>query len=180
MKTALRLLAALVAVTLLAAAAYAGNVAAGMYDAPQTSGTIAGMGVRAPVQILRDGRGVPHIRAQNLHDLFFAQGFVEGSDRLFQLDLTRRYVLGELAEILGSPLLSTDEAARTIPVRTMIAHQWEALDASDRAMLQTFADGVNAAMKREPTPPEFRLLAYRPNRGGHKTPWSWAWRRSSI
>jgi len=162
MKTALRLLAALVAITLLAAATYAGNVVAGMHEAPQTSGTIAGMGVRESVQILRDGRGVPHIRAQNLHDLFFAQGFVEGSDRLFQLDLTRRYVLGELAEILGSPLLSTDEAARTIPVRTMVARQWDALDTSDRRMLQAFADGVNAAMKHEPTPPEFRLLAYRP------------------
>jgi len=162
MKTALRLVAALVALTLLAAATYAGNVVAGMHEAPQTSGTIAGMGVRAPVRILRDGRGVPHIRAQNLHDLFFAQGFVEGSDRLFQLDLTRRYVLGELAEILGAPLLATDEAARTVPVRSMVARQWDALGTNDRAMLQAFSDGINAAMAHEPTPPEFRLLAYRP------------------
>jgi len=55
-------------------------------------------GLHGPVTIARDERGVPHIRARDEHDLFFAQGYVEGADRLFQMDLLRHYVAGRLAE----------------------------------------------------------------------------------
>ena len=33
-------------------------------------------GLRAPVEVLRDRWGVPHIYAANVDDLFFAQGLV--------------------------------------------------------------------------------------------------------
>ena len=55
----------------------------------------------APVRILRDARGVPHIRAASVHDAAFAQGYATGADRLFQIDITRRFVLGTLSEMLG-------------------------------------------------------------------------------
>ncbi|HEX8806081.1 MAG TPA: penicillin acylase family protein, partial [Candidatus Aquilonibacter sp.] len=124
------------------------------------NGTIAGAGVRAPVQILRDGRGVPHIRAANNYDLAFAQGYVEAQDRLFQLDLLRRFVYGELSEVLGSATLAADEQARVVPVRAIVDGQWLHLSAEQRASLQAFADGVNAAAKHESKPVEFRLLDY--------------------
>ena len=57
---------------------------------PQMSGTLDLAGVSAPVRIVRDRWGVPHIYAQNERDLFFAQGFVQAQDRLFQMDLWRR------------------------------------------------------------------------------------------
>jgi penicillin G amidase len=138
------------------------NVTAGMHAHAQTSGTISGLSLRAPVSILRDDRGVPHIIAQNDEDLFFAQGYVEGSDRLFQMDILRRFTLGELAEVFGSRALKTDEAERAVPVRAIVQAQWQRLDASDRGILVRFADGVNAAITHEPLPVEFRLLAYRP------------------
>jgi len=118
--------------------------------------------VQAPVTIARDDRGIPHITAANDHDLIFAQGYVEGSDRLFQMDLLRRVMLGELAAIFGPAALEHDERERDVPVRAIAQTQWEHLDPQSRASFIAFSDGVNAAMQREPLPVEFRILAYRP------------------
>ena len=160
MRTILSAIAIVVGVVVLSIALYAGNIAVGMHSTATVSGTIAGSGVRAPVQILRDVRAVPHIRAPNDHDLFFAEGYVMAQDRLFQLDLLRRFVYGNLSEILGSAALRSDENARVVPVRAIVERQWQTLDAREQAMVQAFTDGVNAAAKREPTPVEFRVLDY--------------------
>ncbi|HEY5340864.1 MAG TPA: penicillin acylase family protein, partial [Candidatus Aquilonibacter sp.] len=162
LKVVVRVIGAAIALVLVAVALYAGNVAIGMRVAAPASGTLIGTSVTAPVQILRDARDVPHIRAGNEHDMFFAQGFVEGSDRLFQIDLLRRYVEGTLAEVLGSALLATDERSREVPVAAIVQREWMALTARQRADLHAFADGVNASMRAQPTPVEFRLLLYRP------------------
>jgi penicillin G amidase len=156
-----RPIAGLAIVLALVVAVYVGNVLAGLRATAQVDGEIAGLGVSAPVQILRDARGVPHIRAATGHDLFFAQGYVEGADRLFQLDLLRRFVYGRLAEVLGRPALPADEAARIVPVSAIVAQQWNRLDSSDQALLQAFSEGVNAAAIHESTPVEFRILGYR-------------------
>jgi penicillin amidase len=138
----------------------------GMHAHARTAGEITGLALHAPVEIARDERGIPHIRAQNEHDLFFAQGYVEGSDRLFQLDLLRRYVTGRLAEVMGPGAVATDERARNVPIAGIVARQWQRLPGSQRALLEAFSDGVNAAMEREPTPVEFRILLY------HPEPWT--------
>ena len=161
LRLVLRSAATLIALAVIGMGVYAVNVTIGYFSKANVDGTIAHLPLQAPVQILRDDRGVPHIRAQNEHDLFFAQGYVEGQDRLFQLDLIRRFVYGRLAEILGAPLLRVDEAARVVPVREIVARQWEQLGAQQRMMLTAFADGVNASAEREPTPVEFRALGYR-------------------
>ncbi|MHB8441533.1 MAG: penicillin acylase family protein [Candidatus Tyrphobacter sp.] len=157
-----RLAGALVIAALLFAAAYATNVAFGMRAAAMTVGTVSGLGVWQPVTILRDARGVPHIAARNEHDAFFAEGYVEASDRLFQMDLTRRFVEGRLAEIFGRPALANDEMERTLPVEQLAQIQWERLPPRLQDDLQAFADGVNAAMRTQPLPPEFRMLLYKP------------------
>ncbi len=159
---ALRALGIVGLVALLAIGGYALNIWRGMHAAARVSGTLAGTGVFAPVQIARDARGVPHIRAANEHDLFLAQGYVEASDRLFQMDLLRRYVYGELSEVLGSATVHADETARVVPVKQLVEEQWQRMDAHDRMLLQAFADGVNLAMARETTPVEFRILLYKP------------------
>lgn len=158
----LRFFALAVFILLAAIAAYAVNAFAGMRAAARTSGSLHVAGLSAPVRIVRDGRGIPHIRAQNDNDLFFAQGFAEGSDRLFQMDFIRRYVYGRLAEVVGSPALPADQNARIVDIRGIVARQWLALGPADRAMLQSFSNGVNAAMQQQPLPVEFRLLLYRP------------------
>ena len=165
LRTVFGAIGTVVAAAIVLLALYAGNVAVGMHSVATVNGMITGAGVRAPVQILRDARGVPHIRAQNDHDLFFAQGYVEAQDRLFQLDLLRRFVYGDLSEILGAPGLRSDEVARIVPVRAIVERQWQALSDRERAVIQAFTDGINAAAKRESTPVEFRILDY------DMTPW---------
>jgi len=107
-----RLTAVVLGIVALLALGFAANVDLGMRAHARETGTISGLRLRAPVAILRDDRGVPHVLARNEHDMFFAQGYVEGSDRLFQMDLLRRFILGELAEIYGARALATDETER--------------------------------------------------------------------
>jgi penicillin amidase len=147
-----------VAAAAFAAYVYAGVVAGGA----EPAGTLAGLGVKEDVAILRDVRGIPHVRAHNEHDLFFAEGYLEGSDRLFQLDLYRRLVEGRLSEILGNLALKSDEDARVYDIGAIATAQLAALPAAERANLAAYADGVNAAMRTRPSPPECRVLAYQP------------------
>jgi len=123
---------------------------------------VAGAPVRAPVHIVRDERGIPHVVAANEHDLYFAEGYLQGTDRLFQLDIYRRLVEGRLAEILGTLALKSDLDARVFSIDELAAAQFAALPAAQRDHLAAFAAGVNFAMKSRPLPPEFRVLGYRP------------------
>src|SRR2546423_981412 len=57
--------------------------------APRGALPRGGGGVRVPgagerVEIARGGGAIPPTRAGNRHDLFFAQGYVQASERLFQ------------------------------------------------------------------------------------------------
>jgi penicillin amidase len=128
------------------------------------SGRIAGLPVTTAVTIARDHRGVPHIAAASLHDLYVAQGFAEASDRLFQMELARRYAYGRLAEIFGKRALPYDLNMRAFDLAGIAQRQWLHADAATRATLLAFTGGVNAAIDRQPLPVEFRLLLYRPQR----------------
>ena len=153
MRTALRWLAGASIMALAVFALFAFDVFLGMRAHARTTGTIAGLRLlHAPVAVLRDDRGVPHIAAADEHDLFFAQGYVEGSDRLFQMDLLRRFISGDLAEVFGAAALRSDERERAVPVRAIVRAQWRGLDAGSKEMLGAFSEGVNAAMDREPLP----------------------------
>ena len=143
-------------------AGYIGYVLSGtLIVAPHTTGTIAGLGLAQPATIVRDARGIPHIRATSAHDAAFAQGYATASDRLFQLDITRRFALGTLSEMLGATTIATDEQARVVDLRGIAEREYAHLAPDDRAELQAYADGVNAAATHEPQPPEYRMLIYR-------------------
>ncbi len=162
----MRTVGRIAAIVVLAAAAIVAvffvNVAVGMRAHARYAGTISGLPLRSALSILRDDRGVPHIIAANDGDLYFAQGYVEASDRLFQMDLERRFVEGHLAEVFGGVALPSDEAERSVPVHAIVTAQWQGLNDHARAILVDFSNGVNAAMEREPLPVEFRMLAYHP------------------
>ena len=74
-------------------------------------------GLQEAAQIVRDSNGIPHISAQNDHDLFFLQGWAHAQDRFFQMDVDRREVSGTLAELLGPGALRSDVELRTIGLR---------------------------------------------------------------
>ena len=69
--------------------------------------------LEAAAEITRDAKGIAHIQAENLHDLYFVQGYVHAGDRLFQMDFSRRQASGTLAELLGPAALATDVQLRT-------------------------------------------------------------------
>src|SRR5262245_9175967 len=74
-------------------------------------------GLQKPVEVIRDKWGIPHIYAQNVEDLFFAQGYVMAQDRLWQIDWWRRQREGRLAEILGPAAIERDRQSRLTKFR---------------------------------------------------------------
>lgn len=135
---------------------------------PQLDGKVQIQGLSAPVTVTRDGHGVPTIEAATLEDLFFAQGYVTAQDRLWQMDLMRRYASGELSEILGAETLKLDREQRILGLRTAAKKSIEMTSASDRSHFEAYARGVNAYLGThgDRLPIEFRILGYAPR------PWS--------
>jgi penicillin amidase len=131
---------------------------------PQVDGQVQVEGLSAPVTVIRDAQGVPHIRAASLHDLLFAQGYITAQDRLWQMDALRRAALGELAEIVGPAAVEHDRHQRLLLTHPATQRAWNALPASTREQFQAYAQGVNAfiASHRDRLPIEFRLLRYAP------------------
>ncbi|MSO74788.1 MAG: penicillin acylase family protein [Alphaproteobacteria bacterium] len=129
--------------------------------------TIAGL--RAPVEICVDSWGVPHIRAKNLSDLFFAQGFNAARDRLWQIDLARKRGLGLLAADFGPGYLAQDRAARLFLYRGDMKKEWSCYGADSKQICTAFAKGINAyidLIEKQPKrlQPEFAALGTRPQR----------------
>jgi penicillin amidase len=131
---------------------------------PQLDGTRPVAGLNASVTVLRDAHGVPAITAASLPDLFFAQGYVTAQDRLWQMDMSRRYAAGELAEAMGKDYLKMDIVQRVLGLRQVAEQTFSQLSARDRQFLESYARGVNAyiAEHQRSLPLEFRVLRYFP------------------
>jgi penicillin G amidase len=148
------------AVTALAAAAGAGAWQRLVRrPLPRTEGVIRVPGLEAQVEIRRDRWGVPHIRARSINDAWFGQGFCHGQDRLWQLDLYRRFASGRLAEIGGTDSLAADRFIRTLGLRRAALAEERALGGALREAMEAFSAGVNAAAASAPAPPlELQVL----------------------
>jgi penicillin amidase len=131
---------------------------------PQVSGTLAVPGLAAPVRIVRDTWGVPHIYAVSRDDLFFAQGLVQAQDRLFQMDLWRRSAQGRLSEVMGPNFIERDAMTRRMQFRGDQGTEWASYGPDAKAIAGAFVRGVNAwvALARERPPEEFVLAGWRP------------------
>lgn len=132
--------------------------------APQTAGTLQVRGLHAPVSVLRDAAGIPHISASNTDDLFFAQGFTQAQDRLFQMDLWRRASQGRLAEVLGSNFIERDAMTRRIRFRGNLDEEWAAYGPDTHRIATAFVAGINAWVRtaRADLPEEFVLAGWAP------------------
>ncbi|MFH1765012.1 MAG: penicillin acylase family protein, partial [Gemmatimonadota bacterium] len=121
-------------------------------------------GLREPVEVLYDSMGVPHIFASSLDDLFFAQGHVHATHRLWQMEMFRRVFQGRLSEIYGSATLDTDRFLRTIGLEEAAVAGTPSPDTPIYRQMERYAEGVNAAIDtwRGFLPPEFVLLRFRP------------------
>jgi penicillin amidase len=142
---------------------------------PQIDGTLTVPGLSAEVEVIRDPWGVPHIYADNLDDLFFAQGFVQAQDRLWQMDMYRRAGEGRLAEILGPQALEHDRAARLLKYRgPWTDEEFNSYHPEGRRILEAFSTGVNAyidhAQAAGELPVEYELTGLAPERWSIETP----------
>lgn len=131
---------------------------------PQLDGNLPARGLSAPVKVTRDTHGVPAIEAATLEDLFFAQGYVTAQDRLWQMDVMRRFAAGELSEILGEDTLKIDREQRILGLRAAAKKSLAMATSRDRSYFDAYARGVNAFIEARGNslPIEFRILKYRP------------------
>lgn len=147
---------------------FAGLAGYGYYVAhaalPKLDGTLQVGGLIAPVTVTRDSHGVPTIDASTMADLFFAQGFVTAQDRMWQMDVMRRYGSGELSEILGPDTLKVDREQRILGLRAAAKKSLVMATPRDRIFFEAYARGVNAYIQRHAKhlPIEFRILGYAP------------------
>jgi penicillin amidase len=131
--------------------------------------TMAMAGLHDRVTVRRDERGIPYIEAKNEEDLYFAQGYVTASDRIWQMDLLRRTERGELAEVLGAgpnnAALEQDKQHRTLGFAQVVNTEIAQASARSRTLLEAYASGVNAfiaSLDARTLPPEFQILQYKP------------------
>lgn len=149
----------------------------------QLDGSISVQGIHAPVSVIRDAQGVPHISAANLDDLFFAQGYTTAQDRLWQMDITRRFAAGETSEIFpqssgpgggrnrttnsAAPALTWldhDKRQRILRLKPIAERVAQRLSERDRAFFEAYTRGVNAYIEQhqDNLPIEFHVLRYSP------------------
>jgi penicillin G amidase len=134
---------------------------------PKTSGTIETL-VAQPVEVDRDSRGVPHIKARTLDDAWFVEGYTTAEDRMFQMDGLRRLAAGELSAILGPAALDSDRETRRLRMRRVAEQIYANMPERDKSDIAAYARGVNAYIEshRGRYGLEFTLLGYDPK------PWS--------
>ena len=162
-----RVIAPLLAVILCATTT---NFPSSFSSAQQQTTSVALPGLHGRVTVRRDERGIPYIEATNDEDLYFAQGYVTASDRLWQMDLLRRTVRGELSEIFGQGALAQDKTHRVFGFAEILEQTAAHLPPNLNLALNAYAKGVNAFIDSRTDknlPPEFAILQYRPR---HWTP----------
>ena len=170
-RSASRILACLAGATALAACGERGSGGADFDELAHASlaqidGSLMVDGLAADVEVLRDEWGIAHIYAQNTDDLFFAQGYVQAQDRLWQIDMWRRVNEGRLAEILGPEAFEHDKLARLIMYRGPWDEEWTSYHPNGKAIFEAFANGVNAYIDQigDNLPVEYKVTGLRPLR----------------
>jgi penicillin amidase len=141
----------------------------GAQRTPGRSDTLRVRGLQQPVEVLRDQWGIPHIYAQNEHDLFFAQGYSAARDRGFQFEMWRRQATGTMAEVIGRRELARDQGVRLFKYRGDMARELAHYHPRGGAIIGAFVEGVNAWVdeaNRNPAliPAELRMLGIKPGR----------------
>jgi penicillin amidase len=131
---------------------------------PQIDGRLALAGPKAEIRIARDADGVPSITAQDDDDAAFGLGFVHAQDRLFQMELQRRYAAGRLAEIFGPDAVPVDRQMRVLGLYRAAEAEIPFLSPEVNRAFRAYAAGVNAflAARHGALPLEFVLLRFKP------------------
>lgn len=154
----------IVSILLLLTVAYTGGTLYIKRSLPVIKGEVSLRGLQDSVTVTRDQKGVPHIEAKNLHDLYVSQGYVTAQDRLFQMDLNRRQASGELSEVMGEKAIEQDRFFLTLGLRRAAEASYNLYSNEAKQLLKWYAEGVNLYIdevrKANKWPLEFTLLGY--------------------
>ncbi|MFF4957277.1 penicillin acylase family protein [Streptomyces sp. NPDC001222] len=145
-----RLLMIVLVVALVGGFSYGGywSVSTVRASFPQTKGSITLQGLSGPVQVERDGYGIPQIYASSDEDLFMAQGFVQAQDRFYEMDVRRHMTSGRLSEMFGKSQVNNDEFLRTLGWDRVAQQEYDTkLSSATKKYLQAYAKGVNAYLQ---------------------------------
>ena len=146
---------------------------------PKYHGELPIGGLKQTVNISWDSYAVPHVSAANEHDLFLAQGYLHAQERLWQMEMSRRFLSGRMAEIFGDFALPWKELSvqfrgrssaefdyfvRLLGIRDAAAASLSQLAEPEQLRLDAYSAGVNAYIERcgKKLPWEFRLLRHQP------------------
>ncbi len=131
---------------------------------PETPAEMRVAGLSAPVEVVRDEHGLPHIFAANELDAYRALGWLHAADRLAQMEAQRRIGAGRAAEIVGSFALPLDRFMRTLGLYAQAEASYAELPEGARAAVDAYTEGVNAWLENRegPLPVEFQLLLHTP------------------
>jgi len=130
---------------------------------PSYSGIEKLDGLTAQVEVRTDEHGIPHIFAQNDADLFFAQGYITARERMFQMDLTRLAVRGELSSLVGDKALNMDKFYKTMGLYRLAEAQYAEFSAEDKTLLDAYTSGVNTYINTvKYLPCEYVILGAKP------------------
>ncbi len=116
------------------------------------------------VEVYRDAWGIPHIFAKSVRAAFWAEGYTEAQDRLWQMETFRRAAKGEAAEIQGRAALANDrDRARRGYTEEELRRMFEGSGARMRMIVAAYAEGVNAWIaEAKALPPEYSRLGLKP------------------
>jgi len=124
-------------------------------------------GVNQPVRVLYDSLLIPHIFAQNDYDLYWTQGYVQASHRLWQMEFITHVAAGRVSEIVGERAIQFDRAQRRKGLSFAAENAWQSIQDNEtaREISQAYSDGINAyinTLSYEEYPLEYKLLNYSP------------------
>ncbi|MET8813794.1 penicillin acylase family protein [Streptomyces sp. NPDC004549] len=115
---------------------------------PQTSGSLTLKGLSGPVDVKRDGYGIPQIYASSDADLFMAQGYVQAQDRFYEMDVRRHMTSGRLSEMFGKSQVKNDAFLRTLGWDRVAKQEYDSkLSPSTKKYLDAYSKGVNAYLQ---------------------------------
>ena len=128
-------------------------------------GNLSLPGLKEPVTVHRDEKGMAYIYAQNFEDLNLAQGFITAQDRLFQMELIRLFASGRISELAGEKARKLDLRMRTLGFRRNAIKHGALLNEETRRFMQKYVDGVNAFIETRPENIhlEFKLAGLKPS-----------------
>ena len=130
---------------------------------PPLDGEVILDGLHQSVSVRRDPWGIPHVRAANEHDAWFAQGFVTAQDRLWAMEYDRRRAVGRWAEVVGDSAVGQDIQIRRHRLEDAARADYAAAGPRARIMLDAYAAGVNAFINSAaPLPAEYAIAGINP------------------